>query len=104
MIEINFKEEPLYTTQYGAAYLGDALTYLRQMECESVDLIVTSPPFALKRKKAGRSLRSFRTEFIPEGARALIQMYLERAASPSQVGAIFDQALAALMEVEYAEE
>lgn len=44
-------EHPFYSTQYGAAYLGDALTFLRRMERESVDLIVTSPPFALKRKK-----------------------------------------------------
>lgn len=51
MVKILFKEDPFYTTRYGAAYLGDALTYLRQMEEESVDLIVTSPPFALKRKK-----------------------------------------------------
>jgi len=50
-MEIRFKEKPFYTTQYGAAYLGDALNYLRQMENDSVDLIVTSPPFALKRKK-----------------------------------------------------
>ncbi len=46
-----FEDKPFYTTRYGAAYLGDALVYLRQMESESVDLIVTSPPFALKRKK-----------------------------------------------------
>ncbi len=51
MTQMNFNTEPFYTTQHGAAYLGDALTYLRQMDCESVDLIVTSPPFALKRKK-----------------------------------------------------
>ncbi len=51
MAEIRFREEPFYTTRYGAAYLGDALSFLRQMEHESVDLIVTSPPFALKRKK-----------------------------------------------------
>lgn len=51
MAEIRFREEPFYTTQYGAAYLGDALAFLRQMEYESVDLVVTSPPFALKRKK-----------------------------------------------------
>lgn len=44
MAEIRFREEPFYTTQYGAAYLGDALTFLRQMEPESVDLVVTSPP------------------------------------------------------------
>jgi len=49
--EIDFREEPFYATQYGEAYLGDALLYLRQIECDSVDLIVTSPPFALKRKK-----------------------------------------------------
>jgi len=44
-------EKPFYSTEYGAAYLGDALTFLRQMETDSVDLIMTSPPFALKRKK-----------------------------------------------------
>ena len=51
MSEISFREKPFYTTRYGAAYLGDALNYLHQMESETVDLIVTSPPFALKRKK-----------------------------------------------------
>jgi len=51
MAETNFNEEPFYITRYGAAYLGDALTFLRQMEHDSVDLVVTSPPFALKRKK-----------------------------------------------------
>ncbi len=51
MIEVHLKEEPFYSTPYGRAYLGNALTFLRQMERDSVDLIVTSPPFALKRKK-----------------------------------------------------
>ena len=46
-----FKQEPFYATHYGAAYLGNALDFLRQMERGSVDLIITSPPFALKRKK-----------------------------------------------------
>ena len=51
MTQIHFNKEPFYATRHGAAYLGDALTYLRQMESDSVDLVVTSPPFALKRKK-----------------------------------------------------
>ena len=51
MVNAHFLQEPFYTTQYGAAYVGDALTYMRQMERGTVDLIVTSPPFALKRKK-----------------------------------------------------
>lgn len=46
-----FEHKPFYVTQYGAAYLGDAIDFLRQMGRNSVDLIVTSPPFALKRKK-----------------------------------------------------
>lgn len=41
----------LYSTRLGAAYLGDALTLLRKLPDESIDLVVTSPPFALQRKK-----------------------------------------------------
>jgi len=40
-----------YKTHYGAAYLGNALEYLHDMVDNSVDLIMTSPPFALRRKK-----------------------------------------------------
>ncbi len=51
MTQINFEQAPFYTTDYGAAYLGDSFTYLQQMKDNSIDLIFTSPPFALKRKK-----------------------------------------------------
>lgn len=43
---------PLYTTDCGAAYLGDSLQLLDQLESDSIDLVLTSPPFALQRKKA----------------------------------------------------
>jgi len=43
--------KPYYETRLGAAYLGDALELIRQVENESTDLVCTSPPFALKRKK-----------------------------------------------------
>ena len=36
---------PLYTTDYGAAYVGDFLLLLDQLEADSVDLVLTSPPF-----------------------------------------------------------
>jgi DNA modification methylase len=42
---------PLYTTAKGSAYVGDALDLLRGIADESVDLVMTSPPFALQRKK-----------------------------------------------------
>lgn len=43
--------KPYYRTRFGAAYLGDAKVLMEFMPSDSVDLIVTSPPFALRRKK-----------------------------------------------------
>jgi len=43
---------PAYTTPWGRAYCAEALTILRQLPDESVALILTSPPFALRRRKA----------------------------------------------------
>lgn len=42
---------PYYTTNHGAAYLGDAIEALKDIPDDSVQLIMTSPPFALTRKK-----------------------------------------------------
>ncbi len=47
---------PFYRTRLGQAFLGDALDALRELASDSVDLIVTSPPFPLtfqKRKPYG---------------------------------------------------
>lgn len=43
---------PLYTTPLGSAYVGDAHDLLRGIADDSVDLVLTSPPFALQRQKA----------------------------------------------------
>jgi len=42
---------PYYQLQYGAAYLGDSLELMRHLPDQSINLILTSPPFALTRKK-----------------------------------------------------
>jgi len=42
---------PVYTTALGAAYQGDALDLLKELQDESVNLFFTSPPFALQRQK-----------------------------------------------------
>lgn len=41
-----------YTTPLGAAYCGDSLGLLAALPDESVDLVFTSPPFALQRQKS----------------------------------------------------
>lgn len=42
---------PAYTTNCGAAYCGDSLELLEALPGESINLILTSPPFALQRQK-----------------------------------------------------
>lgn len=42
----------LYSTRYGSAYAGDSLDLLDQLEADSIDLVITSPPFALQREKS----------------------------------------------------
>ena len=47
--------KPFFRTEYGRIYHGDSLGLLHgALEEESVDLIMTSPPFGLVRKKSSR--------------------------------------------------
>jgi DNA modification methylase len=43
--------KPAYRTGQGAAYCGDALDLLAEIPDGSVNLVITSPPFALQRQK-----------------------------------------------------
>jgi site-specific DNA-methyltransferase (cytosine-N4-specific) len=42
---------PYYSTSRGSAYLGDAANLLKKLPSGSIHAIVTSPPYALRRKK-----------------------------------------------------
>lgn len=52
MMPFQMLPTPTYATRNGACYLGDSLDLLRRLPEDCVDLVVTSPPFALLRKKA----------------------------------------------------
>lgn len=43
--------EPFYSTDFGCAYLGDSSELLDALAPDSIDLVMTSPPFALQREK-----------------------------------------------------
>jgi hypothetical protein len=47
-----------HKTKYGLIVLGDSLEYLGQQKDHSIDLVVTSPPFGLVRKKAYGNVES----------------------------------------------
>ncbi len=44
--------QPLYKTEFGKAYCADCLRIFSEIPSNSVDLVITSPPFALRRKKS----------------------------------------------------
>jgi site-specific DNA-methyltransferase (cytosine-N4-specific) len=45
------EEDPVYSTEFGSAYHGDSRELLKKLPDESINLVVTSPPFALQKKK-----------------------------------------------------
>jgi len=50
------KTPPAYQTKLGAAYCGDSRELIEQLADDSVNLVLTSPPFALQRQKEYREL------------------------------------------------
>lgn len=47
----SLKKKEFYSTNLGTAYLGDSLELMKEIPDMSIDLILTSPPFALTRQK-----------------------------------------------------
>lgn len=45
------QSKPFYYTKKGQAYVGDSLELLSELQNSSIDLVMTSPPFALRRQK-----------------------------------------------------
>lgn len=66
---MNSLGSPYYRTDLGAAYLGDSRDLLTHIPDETVNLIMTSPPFALTRKK----------EYGNESAEDYVEWFLDFA-------------------------
>ncbi|NJL01486.1 MAG: site-specific DNA-methyltransferase [Spirulinaceae cyanobacterium SM2_1_0] len=65
---------PVYSTGQGAAFCGDSLELLGKLPDESVNLVVTSPPFALQRKKEyGNKNQSEYINWLADFARLVYQ-------------------------------
>jgi DNA modification methylase len=56
------QHKPLYSTPRGQAYVGDSLELITELPDSSVDLVMTSPPFALRRKKSYGNVEE--TEYV----------------------------------------
>ncbi|MFQ4144744.1 site-specific DNA-methyltransferase [Chlorogloeopsis sp. ULAP02] len=58
---------PYYTQNYGSIYLGNTQELIKYIEDSSINLIITSPPFALTRKKeyGNESAEKYIEWFLP---------------------------------------
>ena len=56
------QSKPLYRTARGQAYVGDSLELLAGLPDNSIDLVMTSPPFALRRQKTYGNVEE--TEYV----------------------------------------
>ena len=45
------RQKPCYATDWGEAWVGDSRKLLKKLDDESIDLVVTSPPYGLLKKK-----------------------------------------------------
>lgn len=65
-------ESPSIITNYGSMYRGDSLGLIPQLEDNSIDLVMTSPPFALQREKEyGNKDQDEYVDWLMEFARLL---------------------------------
>jgi DNA modification methylase len=65
---------PAYRSDFGAAFLGDSLALLKQLPNESINLVLTSPPFALQREKEyGNQSQANYVQWLSEFAKVVYQ-------------------------------
>ena len=49
--DLRRRQTPSYSTDFGEAWVGDSRKLLKKIDSESIDLMITSPPYGLVKKK-----------------------------------------------------
>jgi DNA modification methylase len=87
-------EKHAYQTQLGAAYCGDSLRLLEQLEDSSVNLFITSPPFALQREKEyGNKNQEDYLEWLTEFARLVYRKLRDDGSFVLDLGGAYQKGL-----------
>lgn len=83
---------PAYTTDRGAAYCGDSRELLRELPDASVNLVVTSPPFALQRKKEyGNEEQHAYVDWLTEFAREVRRVLADDGSFVIDLGGAYEK-------------
>ena len=84
--------EPYYTTALGKAYLGDSLDVMQSFPDASVDLVMTSPPFALVFKKAyGNKDQAEYVDWFCQYAREVFRLLTDEGSLVIDIGGAWNK-------------
>ncbi|RAQ41176.1 site-specific DNA-methyltransferase [Arthrospira sp. O9.13F] len=90
LTKINSK--PSYYTGLGAAFCGDSLQLLNQLPDQSINLVLTSPPFALQRQKEyGNKTQSEYIEWLAQFARVVYQKLKDDGSFVLDLGGAYEK-------------
>jgi DNA methylase len=88
-----FTHPPAYFTDLGAAFCGDSLELLNQLPDESINLVLTSPPFALQREKEyGNKDAADYVEWLAEFAKLVYQKLKPDGSFVLDLGGAYEKA------------
>lgn len=83
---------PYFNSRQGSAYLGDSLELLRSLPPNSVNLVVTSPPYALHFKKAyGNEHKDRYVEWFLPFAREIQRVLTDDGSFVLNIGGSYNQ-------------
>lgn len=90
--KFKFNSKPAYTTDMGTAYCGDSLTLLPQLPDGSLDLVITSPPFALQRKKEyGNESQTEYVEWLSQFAKLVYRKLKDTGSFVLDLGGAYEK-------------
>lgn len=88
------KDSPLIITSLGQMFQGDSLDLIQQLDDNSVDLVMTSPPFALLRKKEyGNKEQHEYVNWIAQFAKLLLPKLKETGSLVMDLGGAYQRGL-----------
>lgn len=84
--------KPLYFTSFGKAFIGDSLILLDYIEENSINLVITSPPFALQRKKEyGNKSQKEYVDWLAQFARKVKRVLTEDGSFILDLGGAYEK-------------
>jgi site-specific DNA-methyltransferase (cytosine-N4-specific) len=86
------EKAPYFTSKHGVAYLGDSLELLKSLPSNSVNLVVTSPPYALHFKKAyGNEHKDHYVEWFLPFAKEIQRVLTDDGSFVLNIGGSYNQ-------------